>query len=503
MRLVGGRELKICIAILFFFVIFSVSIGEDDNSALTGENDSLDLTDENDGLDLAGENVSSILAIENVSSVLTSENDSINLASENDSFDSSISAVKNAGIKISDSLTLYSGDIITLQANDFTYLKRYITRWASIKDRFESCVVVSDEYKPGDYSEFIVETAGNNQIRLRAKDTKRYLYLVDYKGESDDAWYIKIKSAISLSYPFVFGLPFVKIEGIRPNDKCLFTVEVIDNSLGANMLAFKASNGKYLKYYSTKPPGTKKYIKIITANSGHPTDEYDYSVFTVTRTGVSPDYVRSISDVKFDYSRLNLSAKPSVIIQFEPQENTGNSERHFIIEDKYITRKTNKWTFERGIEFTVGTKISANLEQTVGLDFKGVSAEIAKSFGLEVSGEITKSTKNTNEYEEAKEHEVTWTQDIPIPPHTRVSAKLIATETTVDVPFTARVYVKPRNTSDPYSYPINGTYQGTRCLTIKVDITEEPLDQTLAITPNISQPANQPVLIAHNPYRVR
>lgn len=480
MRLVGGRELKIGIATFFVCIIFfSVAIGEDNNSALTGENDSLDL------------------ASENVSSILTSENDSITLISENDS---TISAGKNAGIKISDSLTLYSGDIITLQANDFTYLTRYNTRWASLKDRFESCVVVSDEYRPGDYSEFIVETRGNNQIRLRAKDTKRYLYLVDYKGESDDAWYLKIKG---ISYPYVFGLPFIKIEGIRPNDKCLFTVEVINNSLGDNMIALKASNGKYLKYYSTKPPLTKKYIKIITANSGHPTDEYDYSVFIVTRTGVSPDYVQSISDVKFDYSGLNLSTKPSVIIQFEPQENTGNSEMHFIVEDKYITRKINKWTFERGIEFAVGTKISANLEQTIGLDFKGVSAEIAKSFGLEVSGEITKSTKNTNEYEEANDHEITWTQDIPIPPHSRVSGKLIATEATVDVPFTARVYVEDRNTSNSYSYPINGTYQGTRCLTIKIDITEEPLDQTPTITPNISRPANQPVLITHNPYMVQ
>jgi hypothetical protein len=474
MQIMVGWGLKIDIAtFIFFLCFFPISIGQDDNSALTNEN---------------------------LSSNLTSENDNITLISENESSYSSILAGKNAGIKISDSLTLYSGDIIKLKANDFSYLKRYYTKWASTKNRFESCLVVSDENDPDAYNEFIVETAGNNQIRLRAKDTRRYLYLVDYFGKSDQDWYLGPKEKLLSTMAYVFGLPFIKIEGVRPNDKCLFTVEVISNSLGDDMIALKASNGYYLTYYSTKPPFTKKDIKIITANGRYPTDEYDYSAFTVARTGVSPDYIRAISDVKFDYSKLNLSTRPSVIIQFEPQENTGNSERHFTLEDKYLTRKINKWTFEKGIEFTLGTKISAKLEQTAGLTAGVVSAAITKGFGLEVSGEITKSTKNTNEYEEANEHEVTWTQDIPIPPHTRVFGKLIATEAILDVPFTARVYVKSRNASNSYSYPINGTYQGTRCLTVEVDIKEEPLNQTAAITPNVSQLADRPVFITHNPY---
>ncbi|MCX6678521.1 MAG: hypothetical protein NTU95_11360 [Methanothrix sp.] len=486
MQLEDRRGLKISIAAFFFCIcFFSVSIGQDDNSAVTGENSSLNLATENDSLNLTSENASL--------SLTTSENDSLVLVDENAS---SISAGENPGIKISDSLTLYSGDIITLQANDFTYLARHSARWASLKDRFESCLKVSDE--PDAYSKFIVETVGNNQIQLRDADTKRYLYLVDYNGNLD--WYLK--KNIFASYAYVFGLPFIKIEGIRPNNMCLFKVEVINNSLGGDMIALKASNGKYLKYASKTPPFTKQHVKIITANSGYPVDEYAESVFTVTRTGVSPDYVQSISDVNFNLSSLTLSTKPSVVIELEPQENTGDSERHFTITDKYLTRKINKWAFERGIEFAIGTTISASLERSAGLSFEGVSAGIKKSFGFEVSTTITKSTKNTNEYEEDEEHEVTWTQDIPIPPHTRVSGKLIATEATVDVPFTARVYVKARNTSKSYSYPINGTYQGTRCLTVKADITEEPLNQTSAITPTVSKSDDRPIFITSNPYRV-
>jgi hypothetical protein len=490
MRLEDRRGLKISMAAFFFCIcLFSVSMGQDDNSTVIGENSSLNLATEDDSLNITSENASL--------SLTTSENDSLVLVDENAS---SISAGENPSIKISDSLTLYSGDIITLQANDFTYLARHSARWASLIDRYESCLKVSDE--PDAYGKFIVETVGNNQIRLRDADTKRYLYLVDYNGPSKNLdWYLK--KNIFASYAYVFGLPFIKIEGIRPNNMCLFKVEVINNSLGGDMIALKASNGYYLKYGSKTPPGLKqKPVKIITANSGYPKDEYDKSVFTVTRTGVSSDYVQSISDVNFNLSSLKLSTKPSVIIQLEPHENTGDSERHFTITDNYLTRKTNKWTFERGIEFAVGTTISASLEKTVGLSFEGASAEISEKIGIDVTTTITKSEKNTNECEEEETHEVAWTQDIPIPPHTSVSAKIIATEATVDVPFTARVYVMARNTSNYYSYPINGTYQGTRCLTVKADITEAPLNQTSAITPNASQAANRPVFITSNPYRV-
>jgi hypothetical protein len=442
MRLRDGRKSKIGIMILFFCLCFS--------SASTGENDS------------------------------------------------SVSAGQNAGIKISDSLTLHSGDIITLQTSDGKYLKRYYTRWACDIDAFYSCVTLTEDNKPDAYSEFIVETVGNDQIRLRAKDTERYLHLADYSNEDsfnrDMTW--REKDVPAPSYPPVFVRPFIKIEGIRPNKYCSFKVKVINNTNGDDMIALQAYGGNYLNRFDTNIPADDLSFKKDTPISmitveceSPPKDEYDNSVFTVTRTGISPDYVQSISNVTFDTSRLKLSSKPSVIIQFEPQENTGDSERRFIIEDKYTTRKTNKWAFERGIEFAVGTTISANLE-----------CEGIGSFGADVSTELTTYQKNTNEIEEGEDHEVTWSQDIPIPPHTRVSAKLTATEAIVDVPFNATVYVKSKNTSNTYSYPINGTYQGTRCLTVKADITEEPLNQTPTITPHVSHTANQPVFITHNPY---
>lgn len=485
MRLENRRGLEISIAAFFFCISFlSASIGQDDNSALTGENYSLYLTGENDSLNLTG------------------ENDSLNLAGESGSLN--LTGEKK-GIKISDSLILYSGDIIKLETNDYTYLKRISKKWASppFTNRAESCVV-SDNYDPT-YSEFIVEDVGNNnQILLRANDTKHYLHLVNYK----DAGNIK---GWSLFNGYKFTSPFIKIDTTRPLKSCLFKVEVINNSYGDNMIALKASNGNYLQVYSTHEELWGKNINIIVAKKDlRPKDEYEPSVFTITRTGISPDYVKSISNVTFDFSSLTLSYKPSTIIQFEPQENTGNSERHISIMDKYLTRKTNKWTFERDIELAKGTKISANLGRKQGfapkISYGGVSAEgpsseISADFGYEVSTTITRSTKNTNEYEEEETHEVTWTQDIPIPPHTRVSAKLIANETTAEIPFTAMVQIKDRNTSNDYSYQINGTYYGTRCLAVKVKITEETLNQTSAITPNVSKSYDRPLFITSNPYR--
>lgn len=450
MRLKDGRKSKIGIMVLFFLCLSSASLGENDSEVSTSENYS------------------------------------------------SVSAGQNAGIKISDGLTLRSGDIITLQANDNTYLKRYFTRWACDKDAYNSCVTLTKDNKPDDFSEFIVEIAGIDQIRLRAKDTERYLSLADYSNKDplhldpDMIW--REKGGFP-SYPYVFVRPFIKVEGIRPNKYGLFKVKVINNTNGDDKIALQAYGDKNLKRFATTVPGGDP-INIITADGGYPKDEYDYSVFTVTRTGINPDYVQSVSDVRFDISRLKLSSKPSLIVQFEPQENTGDSERHLTIVDEYTTRKTNKWIFERGIEFAVGTTISANLE-----------CEGVGGFGADVSTELTTYQKNTNEIEEGEEHKVTWTQDIPIPPHTRVSAKLIATEAIVDVPFNATVYVKSRNTSNTYSYPINGTYQGTRCLTVKADILEEPLNQTPTIMPNESQTPyipdrnNNMNVITHNPYR--
>lgn len=286
----------------------------------------------------------------------------------------------------------------------------------------------------------------------------------------------------------IFLRPFIKTEGIRPDNKSVFKVEVFNKTSSPNIIALLVTaKNNYFNRFNTNNPSNGKAFNMITVESSRPRDEYDYSAFTIRRTGISPNYVQNVSNVVFDYSQLKPSSKPSVIVQFEPQENTGDSERYFTIENTYTTRKTNKWTFEKGVELAIGTKITANLQVP----------KIGAGFGAEVSTEIKTSTKNTNEYAEEEEHAVSWSQHVPIPPHTRVSANLTATEAMVDVPFTATVYVKSEKTSTVYSYPVNGTYQGTRVLSVAVDITEKSLDQTHAIKSNLSQFDNQqpPILL--------
>jgi hypothetical protein len=384
-------------------------------------------------------------------------------------------------IKISDSLTLHSGDIITLQADDYTYLTSYYALFACPiqKCRYSCLMLTKDNKQDNELNEFIVETVGNDQIRLRAKNTGRYWKIANYGGT--DTWGRKL----TIGGETLFLRPFIIIEGIRPGLDNLFEVKVLNKTKGDNKIALlNVYKSKYLKRFTTTALSSGEILNIITVEAEYPKDEYDFSAFTVTRTGISPDYVQSVSNVTFDLKRLTLSNKPSVIIQLEPQENTGNSERSITFNDQYTTRKTNKWTWEKGIELAVGTKISADLEiPEVG------------GFGSEVSTEIKTSTKETSEYAEEEEHAVSWSHYIPIPPHTRLSAKLIATEATVDVPFTATVYVKSEKTSANYSYPINGSYQGTRFLTVKINITEEPLNQTHAIKLNTTELAEQQAIV--------
>lgn len=403
-------------------------------------------------------------------------------------------------INISDSLTLHNGDIATFQADDNTFLKfgnmascvsKPLTYTVNPLNDIEKQVLpieialriterknnlhLTELANPDDDSYFIVETAENNQIRLRSRNNELYLRCHDpYKSLSNLIKELDSKSDC-------FRRPYIAIDATKPDKDCLFTVEdATPNEKDDNKIKLKASNGAYLQLfiysmkYAQSPIKTieVKY-RIIIAES---TDPQSATVFTVKITGLDPDYVQSVSNVIFDDENLSFSSKPSIIIRFEPQENTGNSERYFIINDEYTTKKINKWTWEKGIELEAGTKITADLK-----------IPNCPGFGAEVSTVIKEYTKNTNEYQEEEEHTVSWSQHIQIPPYTRVSAEIAATEATVEVPFTAQVNVTSDEGSVIHSYPINGSYQGTRYIGIKINVTEESLNHALVAEQNISQ----------------
>lgn len=91
---------------------------------------------------------------------------------------------KDYPINISDSLTLHSGDIITLQADDNTYLTKRSAGWTCTPKNCRAYyLALTEETKPDEFSEFVVETVGKDQIRLLDKDTERYLYVEDYGTE--------------------------------------------------------------------------------------------------------------------------------------------------------------------------------------------------------------------------------------------------------------------------------------------------------------------------------
>ena len=378
-------------------------------------------------------------------------------------------------IKISDDLTLHSGDIITLQANDNTYVtyKSFVSCLSKTPTRSklrEDCLQLTDSAQLDANSEFIVETAENDQIRLRTKERDLYIRYFVEPG---------------LGHLSCVGFPFILVRDTAPSlPENTFTVVKTGDD---NKIALRASNDKYLgsadKYVyaqgitSTKELFGKTKYRLITPEADSPVGT---AVFTVDRTGIDSAYVQSVSDIEFDLESLIVSTTPYVISE-TTQLNNGSGEMQFLFAASQDISTTNKWTWEKGTEFKSGVKLTGKLE----IPIKGVSAGIE----TEVSTEITESTKDTTEYTEEITKSIGFEQTIQVPAYTKLTAKLIGDMAMVDVPYTALVTVKSEDDSTEYSYPINGTYQSTTVVNVHVEKEEEPLIPTSVIDSNVSETA--------------
>ncbi|MFN7900148.1 MAG: fascin domain-containing protein [Synechococcaceae cyanobacterium] len=132
-------------------------------------------------------------------------------------------------IKISDTLSLTTGDKITLQADDGTFLKRFVGARMNISygysqlDRYSllMCLqAVADEF-----SKFQVTVVDSNRICLKA----------------DNGKYLKRISGI-----LVDGLSCFIMDPSSPDEYSYFTV----TPKGSNKVTLRADNGQFLRRYT-------------------------------------------------------------------------------------------------------------------------------------------------------------------------------------------------------------------------------------------------------------
>ncbi|CAN8066924.1 unnamed protein product [Agarophyton chilense] len=120
------------------------------------------------------------------------------------------------GVKISDSLTIYSGDVITLEADDGTFLKRF---YPFPYGGYSGLLAYQKSVDP--FSKFTVEVVDETKIHLKAENGQYLKRFCCWRGNSVIAMYMD-----------------------QPDPYSVFTVEPTGSG---SSIRLQAENGKYLK----------------------------------------------------------------------------------------------------------------------------------------------------------------------------------------------------------------------------------------------------------------
>eukprot|EP00178_Gracilaria_changii_P008009 TRINITY_DN247_c0_g1_i1.p1 TRINITY_DN247_c0_g1~~TRINITY_DN247_c0_g1_i1.p1 ORF type:complete len:445 (+),score=64.33 TRINITY_DN247_c0_g1_i1:513-1847(+) len=120
------------------------------------------------------------------------------------------------GVKINDELTIYTGDVITLEADDGTYLKRY---YPFPYGGYSGLLAYQKYVDP--FSKFTVEVVDESRIHLKAENGQYLKRFCCWNGNSVIAMYLD-----------------------KPDPYSVFTVEPTGSG---SSIRLKAENGNYLK----------------------------------------------------------------------------------------------------------------------------------------------------------------------------------------------------------------------------------------------------------------
>ncbi|WP_287125362.1 ETX/MTX2 family pore-forming toxin [Desulfobacter sp.] len=309
----------------------------------------------------------------------------------------------NSSIKISDDLQLYTGDLITLRAEDATFLKRY--------DSLEGhSALFTYLKKPDDFSNFVVEVIDSDKIRLIA----------------DNGCYLK-------RFCCWENMSFVSMDSPSPDAFSVFTIR----SKGGSKVTLQAENGNYLKRYFGY-----NGLSLITVYQSH---EDPFSVFQVARGGTKAK--EAVKDIKFDLEKLTKSTQPFAV---GTQTLRNNSDEEQTMDFKVSKTVTTEKSFKWGTSFEIG--VSTEFSCGVPLLAEG-KVEVSMKMGFSLGGSQSDSDSQTLEA----------TFPVTCRGNTVMRADAIVQLGRVDVPYEAtisRYLIDGNNTTTEYTYLVKGTYHG-------------------------------------------
>ena len=321
----------------------------------------------------------------------------------------------NNSIRISDDLQLYTGDLITLQAEDGTFLKRY----DSLANHSALFTYLK---KPDKFSNFVVEVIGSDKIRLIA----------------DNGHYLK-------RFCCWDDMSFISMDSPSPDNFSVFTIR----SKGGSKVTLQAENGNYLKRYFGY-----NGLSLITVYLSH---EDPFSVFRIARGGTKAK--EAVKDIEFDLDNLTQSTQPFAV---GTQTLRNNSDEEQTMNFKVSKTVTTEKSFTWGSSVEIG----------VSTEFK-VGVPLLAEGKVEVSSKIGFSLGGSQSDQDSQTFEATF------PVACRANTVMRATATVqlgrVDVPYKAtisRYLIDGNNTTTEYTYLVEGTYHGTNAFNLTYVVDE-------------------------------
>lgn len=320
-------------------------------------------------------------------------------------------------IRISDDLTLFSGDSITLKCEDGTYLKRH----ASLVGHN---AVFAYNKVPDEFSNFMVEVIDGETIRLKAQNGN---YLKRFC-----CWE---------------SMNFVSIDNPTPDEFSAFKIR----SKGGRRITLQADNGCYLKRFFGYDG---KSVITIQHNQEDP-----FSIFEIARgKPIFGGVTETIKDIKFDLEQLHKSTQPfSVGSQILKNNSDEDQTMSFTVNHTVETQKSFNW--ERSIEIGASTTFETNIP------ILGAETTLSASVSFSAGGE--KSTMDSQSFEA--------TFPVNCRANTTMRAEATVQLGRVDVPYVAtlsRRITDEHNNTTEYSYQVKGTYHGTNAFDLKYIVDE-------------------------------
>ena len=328
----------------------------------------------------------------------------------------------NNPIKISNNLSLYTGDLIVLKTDDLTFLKRFFC-FEGHHTLFSYLIVVDD------YSYFVVEVVDKDKIRLIADNGN---YLTKHMGWKN--------------------MNYFKMDGPEPDENSVFTIKTVytPKNNPNNFINLITNDGSYLsKYSGPEHPG------LITA---YETQRPAHSQFKVIRVGVKAKEVVKYVDYEEEKAKIKILT-PFALGEQTLRNNSDEAQTmYFLVNRTVATEKSLNWgsSFELSIGTTFQTGIPFVVEGKV---------EMEASVGFSLGG--SKSVSDSETFE----------AQFPVNcrGNTTMHANAMVQLGKIEVPYKARIsrfLTSGNNTSTEYEYEVEGTYRGVNAFNMSYDIDE-------------------------------